>query len=160
MTRTAPSGSFRILGERKLFTRSISGAFSSSIHFARLLQTKMISFVHHDTSLRYASNDGFPRSRLHASKIAGSLSFRPQYNFLNCFRRNSNGRVLCERNDFLISPQISGIAPSWLQESVRSTFVYRKAAYLGVLEFRKSDHIWCLIYKNRAFGSDSLEICM
>jgi hypothetical protein len=140
MTRTAPSGSFRILGERKLFTRSMSGAFSSSIHFARLLQTKMISFVHQDTSVRYVSNEGFPRSRLHASMIAGSLSLRPQYSFLNCFRRNSSGRVLCARNDFLIPPQISGIAPSWLQDSVRSTFVYRKAAYHSVLKFRKLDH--------------------
>ena len=52
MMSTAPSGSFRIFGRKSLFMRGMSGALSSLIHFSRLSQTKIMSFLHQSISVR------------------------------------------------------------------------------------------------------------
>ena len=75
MTSTHPSGSFLIVGLRREFVKGISGAFSSLAHFARLLQTKTMSFSHQLISVSMVSKVPLPMSRLHASRSADSLSF-------------------------------------------------------------------------------------
>lgn len=56
------------------YARSTSGAFSSFAHFSRFLVMKTISFSINAISPRYASCDGFPRSRCVASKMRLSRS--------------------------------------------------------------------------------------
>lgn len=76
MIKTQPSGSFRMIGLRNLFEKGMSGAVSSLAHCSKLRVTKTQSLLHHPVSVRYVSKPPLPKSFLHASAIACSLSER------------------------------------------------------------------------------------
>jgi hypothetical protein len=61
-----------------MLVHGISVAFSSFAKRGMLFAIQMQSFMHHEISVRYVSNVGLPRSRLHASVMSASLSLKPQ----------------------------------------------------------------------------------
>ena len=78
MMSTAPRGSFLMRGPMGMCVQAMSSGFSSFAKRARLLDMKMQSFLHHPTSVRDVSKADLPRSRLHASRMSGSLSWSAQ----------------------------------------------------------------------------------